>query len=188
MNDITGFPCVGAAGATALILGSIPSVRSLEKHEYYGHPRNAFWPIMAELFGCPAEQPYRDRLAALTGNGIILWDVLRSCRRPGSLDSSIEGQTAVVNDFPGLFQRHDGIRYVFFNGRKAASLFARLVLPGLAAYPGRTCTTLPSTSPAYAAMSFEQKLARWRVIRDVVTAEPAERCGRGSAASARCQR
>ena len=34
-----------------LFLGSFPSIASFEQAFYYAHPRNAFWPIMASIFG-----------------------------------------------------------------------------------------------------------------------------------------
>ncbi len=51
MHRVSGFPPIAAVDARALILGSLPSVASVQAHQYYGHPRNAFWPIMGSLFG-----------------------------------------------------------------------------------------------------------------------------------------
>ena len=34
-----------------LILGSFPSIKSREQHFYYGHPRNRFWGMLADIFG-----------------------------------------------------------------------------------------------------------------------------------------
>jgi len=165
---ITGFAPVVGSDSRILILGSMPSVASLERQQYYGLPRNAFWPIMAGLFGVPADQPYERRLAALVKNRIALWDVIHSCRRPGSLDSSIESDSVEPNDFGHLFRAQPGIVRVFFNGRKAEQMFDRLVKPRCAEAASRDFTTLPSTSPAHAAMSFAEKLERWAVVsRDV---------------------
>ena len=50
MNSISGFPPIANKSAEILILGSMPSETSLLKHQYYGHPGNAFWPIMLSLF------------------------------------------------------------------------------------------------------------------------------------------
>ncbi|MGO9283590.1 MAG: hypothetical protein ACLP75_11505 [Mycobacterium sp.] len=44
-----GFPPVVSDTAELLILGSFPSVRSLAVRQYYGNPRNAFWPITSAL-------------------------------------------------------------------------------------------------------------------------------------------
>ncbi len=148
----------------------MPGQRSLQESQYYAHPRNAFWPIMGELFDAGFDRPYEERLSILTGHRIVLWDVLKSCRRPGSLDASIDDSSITVNDFAGLLHRHPGIRHVFLNGKKAATLFQRLVLPGLAAAGPLSCRPLPSTSPAYAAMPFEQKLERWRAVLEASAA------------------
>jgi len=155
-----------------LILGSMPGVASLTAEEYYALPRNAFWPIMGELFGAGFELAYQDRLEVLTTGRLALWDVLGSCVRPGSLDASIDTDSAAANDFGQLFAEYPTIRQVFFNGRKAAEMYRRHVLANLdpvaAAIP---CDTLPSTSPAHASLSFDRKLAAWSVVRDVVKRE-----------------
>ncbi len=157
-----GFPPVAAPGASVLILGSLPGVRSLEEQRYYAQPQNAFWKIMGELYGAGPEVPYAARLGALTANAVALWDVLASGRRPGSLDSAIDRATAVTNDFAAFFESYPSIGAIFFNGATAAKLYETRVLPRLD--PRRAQIerrTLPSTSPAHARMRFAEKLAHW---------------------------
>ena len=101
-----GLPPIIGDGAQSLILGNMPSVMSLGAQEYYANPRNAFWRITGEIFGFDASAPYDARTAALTAHGIAVWDVLRSCRRVGSLDSAVEPDSMVANDFGQLFERH----------------------------------------------------------------------------------
>jgi len=162
----TGFPPIATAGARVLVLGSMPSVASLAKGEYYGHPRNAFWPIMGRLFGAGPDLPYDVRKRVLCGQGIAVWDVLQECRRAGSLDTAICADSEVPNDFAAFFRAQRGIRVVFFNGQKAELAFQRHVLR-IVADLGRELryVRLPSTSPAHAGRSFEQKLALWRAVR-----------------------
>jgi len=164
MPRIQGFPPLAAPQARILILGSMPSQASLHRQQYYAHPRNAFWPILSALLEIPSER-YEDRAQQAVNRGIAVWDVLRDCIRPGSLDSSIDEKTAVVNDFEGFFQLHPLLSSIYFNGAKAESLFLKRVLPGLdQAYAAIPRTRLPSTSPAHAGMSFEKKLEAWRII------------------------
>jgi TDG/mug DNA glycosylase family protein len=146
-----------------LILGSMPGDRSLLAEQYYAHPRNAFWWIMAHFTGVQQQQPYRQRVDGLTRAGIALWDVMHSCQRSGSLDAAIRAGSIRVNDFAGLFRRHPDIKAVFFNGATAAKAFQRRVLPDLADAPPRF--RLPSTSPAMASLSREQKLQQWLVVQ-----------------------
>ena len=163
----TGFAPVAERHARVLILGSMPGRASLEKGEYYGLPRNAFWPIMGELFGADPGLPYAQRLQIMRRAGIALWDVLQSCERPGSLDSSIDDASAVVNDFDTFFIEHPHIRHVFFNGKKAESVFERRIRPALTGDPqSRSYTVLPSTSPAMAMLDFAEKLRRWSAVRE----------------------
>src|SRR6185312_10020238 len=116
---LQGFPPVVDERARVLILGSFPSAQSLAVNQYYANPRNAFWPITAELFGFDVTAPYHERLAALLSHGVALWDVLRACRRRGSADSAIDPKSLVVNDFGKLFGGHPTITRVYFNGAKA---------------------------------------------------------------------
>lgn len=160
-----GFPPIAAPGIHTLILGSLPSQQSLEKQEYYGNPQNAFWRIMGELFDAGPDVPYPDRTPRLTAHGVGVWDVLRSSVRPGSLDADIDLATATANDFPGFLRRQPSVSRICFNGRKAGELFRRFDC--LADAPTERVIALiplPSTSPAYASMSYQDKLTRWVIV------------------------
>jgi double-stranded uracil-DNA glycosylase len=158
---IVSFPAIATAEARILILGSMPGAASLEANEYYAHPRNAFWPIMAAVFGFDPAVPYRERVAALMAARIAVWDVLKACRRSGSLDSDIEPDSIEVNDFAALFEAHPDITRVCFNGGTAERYFQRFV-PAILTRPDLHYTRLPSTSPAHAAMSLADKAEAWR--------------------------
>lgn len=123
MERIIAFPPVARSDARILILGSMPSVVSLAQGFYYGHPRNAFWRILADTYGAPLPETVAEKTALLEGNGLALWDVLHSCVRAGSLDSAIKDME--VNDFRGLFERCPGIERVLLNGGTAKRVFLR---------------------------------------------------------------
>ena len=160
-----GFPPIADAAARVLVLGSLPGVKSLEMREYYAQPYNAFWRIMGELFDATPALPYPVRLERLRAQGVAVWDVLAAGEREGSLDSAIVGKSIVVNDFNAFFARHRRIRTICFNGNTAAGLYRRKVLPGLEPrWAAIERHALPSTSPAYASLKFEQKLARWGAV------------------------
>ena len=154
---IQGFDPISDPDARILILGSMPGIASLEANQYYGHPRNAFWRIMGDVFGAGLELPYAERTAILKDQGVAVWDVLKLCHREGSLDSNIKDE--VPNDFAGFFVQHPRIERVVLNGGKAAKSFEKYVRPLV---PSLTVTTAPSTSPAFAAMRYEAKLDLWR--------------------------
>ena len=165
MSEARSFPPLVDASATVLILGSMPGTASLAAQQYYAHPRNAFWPIMGELFGARPEWEYARRVAALSRAGIAVWDVLDACVRSGSLDSNIRREGMMANDFRSLLAAHPRISRIYFNGAKAEQLFEDMVLPSLG-NPGLLRRRLPSTSPAHAGMKFADKLASWRCIVD----------------------
>jgi hypoxanthine-DNA glycosylase len=151
-----------------LILGSMPGIASLEAVQYYAHPRNAFWPIMAELFDIDATTDYAQRIAQISQQPVVLWDTLKRCYRPGSLDSAIARDSVEANDIPALLQRHTQIKAVACNGATSANYFRKLVLPELAASCDIELLKMPSTSPANAGMTYAQKLAAWRRLLDYI--------------------
>jgi hypoxanthine-DNA glycosylase len=163
---LTGFPPIAAADARVLVLGSMPSAASLARGQYYGHPQNAFWPIMGQLFGAGPELPYDERKAMLVACRVAVWDVLQSCRRAGSLDTAICRDSEQANDFAAFLHEHRQIGAVFFNGQKAEAAFRRHVLARLSAVKLEFhFERLPSTSPAHAGRALEQKLAAWQAVR-----------------------
>ena len=164
MPHIVGFPPLAAEDARLLILGSMPSRESLRQQRYYAHPRNAFWPILCSLLDI-RDEDYAARTRAVVHRKVAVWDVLKACFREGSLDAAIDDRSIVVNDFAAFFAQHEAVERVFFNGAKAEAVYRRHVLPELDA---RTAAIplqrLPSTSPAHAGMSLDQKTLAWRAI------------------------
>jgi double-stranded uracil-DNA glycosylase len=158
---IHSFAPIARDDARVLILGSVPGVASLRVAEYYAHPRNAFWEIMAELVGTARDLPYAERVAVLQDAGIAVWDVLHSAEREGSLDSAI--QNAAPNDLIGLLRECPEIGLIATNGSFASTEFKRRAWTTLkATREDLRWVQLPSTSPANARMSFNQKLQIWR--------------------------
>ncbi|CAH1387559.1 DNA-deoxyinosine glycosylase [Candidatus Nitrotoga sp. M5] len=158
------FPPIESDNSSILILGTMPGKASLQAQQYYAHPRNAFWKIISEILGVNAENTYEVRTSSIVKARIALWDVLKSCTREGSLDSNIANDTIVLNDIASFFNNHSHIHKVYFNGAKAEILYMRHVQPSL-----RNCSSieyirLPSTSPANAAISYDQKLEAWKAI------------------------
>ena len=141
-----------------LILGTMPSPKSREAGFYYGHPRNRFWPVLAAVFGEEIPMGTADRSAFCLRHHIALWDVLASCRIQGASDSSI--RQAVANPIGELLKKVP-IEAVFTTGQKAFSLYQKLCLPET----GIPAVCLPSTSPANCAMSLEQLIKAYQVIK-----------------------
>ncbi|HAJ72939.1 MAG TPA: DNA-deoxyinosine glycosylase [Methylophilaceae bacterium] len=160
MSAIVSFNPIADQSARTLILGSMPGVLSLKASQYYAHPRNAFWHIMASIYGFDAGMPYAHRVEALKASQVALWDVLHSCIRQGSLDSAIETGSRVPNDFQSFFSDHPNIKLVGFNGNEAEKSFRLFVLPKLSV-TNIEFVRLPSTSPAHT-MHMEKKIEAWR--------------------------
>ena len=169
MTEIYSFAPISSPAARVLILGSMPGKRSLKIQQYYAHPQNTFWRIMATLLDFDAQQPYRARIQHLQESGVALWDVLATCERQSSLDSDIVESSIIANDFAAFFNTHPLIGHIFCNGAKAFESFQRHVRPCSSEKSHKIpLTRLPSTSPAHAAINFQAKLAAWNVVSDFI--------------------
>ena len=161
MAQVHSFAPIVPDHAKLLILGSMPGTASLSATRYYAHPRNDFWPIIERHFGQAEPLDYANRIALLMQNGIALWDVLAHCEREGSLDQAIVSKTEHPNDIPALLVANPDIRHILFNGSAAWQSFQRHL--GKQAPGGLTLHRLPSTSPAHASRTREDKFALWHL-------------------------
>lgn len=151
------FPPLIDNNAKILIIGTMPSVKSLAAEEYYAHPRNAFWKIIATLFNNSADfSDFSEKKACILAHHLALWDNLRFCEREGSLDSNIKNM--IPNDFESLLKKYPHICRLIFNGQKSFQIFKRFHSELLEKYQ---YFVLPSTSPAHASLSFDKKLSLW---------------------------
>ena len=162
-SPILSFPPIAEPQARVLILGTMPGKESLRAVQYYAHPRNAFWKIMGDLVGAGHDLAYDARVHKLNAAKIAVWDVLASCTRESSLDSDIEVDTMIVNDFDAFYRAHPAITEVFFNGA-IAEKFYRLHVQPHHQHRALNYLRLPSTSPAYAGMRYAQKLEAWSAV------------------------
>ena len=156
---IHSFPPVIDDGCRVLILGSMPSVVSLKRQQYYGHKQNYFWPMMFTILEEPYSDDFAEKKRMLLRHHIALWDVLASCEREGSLDSNITDEEP--NDIRTLLQDYPSIQYLMFNGGKAFQSFKKY-FPDL--LEQLAWKQMPSTSPAHT-MKREEKLRQWQMVR-----------------------
>ena len=152
---LQGLPPVLARHTRCIVLGSFPGAASLAAQQYYGHPRNHFWPLLGAIWQIDLPTwPYHERLAEVRRRGLGIWDAYASCHREGSLDAAIEA--AEPNDFARLLRRAPGLALALHNGGESARAAKALQALGL------TTMQLPSSSPANASWSFARKLEVWR--------------------------
>ncbi len=151
------FPAVVDSKSRILILGSVPSIKSVENNFYYMHPKNRFWKVLSAIFGVDLYSATVDeRISFLHENKIALYDSVEECDIEASKDSAISN--VVPADIPSLVAKSE-ISHIFCNGK--ASLYYLL-----SAYPEyeSITTLLPSTSPANAQFSLEKLIEAWKVI------------------------
>jgi len=149
------FAPLAADDIEILILGSMPGDASLAKGEYYAHPRNRFWKIMATITNEPLPITYEDKKALLKRHQMGLWDVAETANRKGSLDADIFDE--VPNDIDNFVRKHKCLKIICFNGKKAMNLYLKFFTKN----PDLTYFSLPSTSPANAGISFEEICKQW---------------------------
>ena len=162
-QDLVCLPPIAKPDARVLILGTMPGAKSLQQQEYYANPGNAFWSIMARLFGISRRDSYAARCTQLTARSVALWDVLSHCSRRGSADSTICNPHA--NNFAEFYAAYPHIKQVFFASAAAEMYYMKLVIR-LDYFPNNFLR-LPSPSGAYARL-VEWKIARWQVVKNAV--------------------
>lgn len=116
---LKGFAPIVSKTPKALIVGSMPSVVSLSKQEYYGYAQNRFWMILAAYYQADI-QSYEAKCTIIRQHHLALWDVIAYCEREGSLDSAI--RKVIPNDLHAFCQRYPKIQVILCNGSKAAQL------------------------------------------------------------------
>ena len=136
-----------------LMLGTFPSVKSMEVCFFYGHPQNRFWRVMARICNSKTPESIEEKTNLILSNNFALWDVIHSCEIEGSSDSSIKN--VVPNDI-GIILKETQVDRIFVNGKKAESLYKKYIEKNI----GIKAIYLPSTSPANASWS-EDKLAEF---------------------------
>lgn len=146
-----------------LIVGSMPGKQSLDKQQYYGNPRNHFWPIIGMLFHVAIPEQYEQRIQLLRQHKIGLWDAIQSCERKGSLDATIKNE--VPNNFEQLFFEYPQIELVLFNGGKSFDVFKKKI--GLSVLGMKEYEKMPSTSPIPGKniKSFDEKVDMWQIMK-----------------------
>jgi TDG/mug DNA glycosylase family protein len=155
VSRVFSFPPLVNDGSQVLILGTLPGVESLRLKQYYAHQGNKFWQLIYNLFSCDPDKNYSTRCDFILSRKLSLWDVYIWGERSGSADSKIVA--GEPNDIAGLLTKYPNIKRILLNGHTAENKyrrhFANLSIPA---------DYVPSTSPAFAAMSFNEKLAAWK--------------------------
>ena len=161
MNNCKSFKPSIDDNSQVLVLGSMPGVKSLEEQQYYAHPQNRFWKVMASICNEPklSEFNYDLKLKTLLKYNIALWDTRKSCKRNGSLDSDIQNETP--NDIRKLLKKYPNIKTICLNGNKSYSAFKKYFPDLLDKY---TCYKMPSTSPANARYNLNTLIKEWTII------------------------
>lgn len=153
----TGFPLIMRPDARLLIMGSFPGEASLTAQHYYAHPRNQFWRLLSGVLDDDlASLDYAARLVKLARHRIGLWNAIIACEREGSLDSSI--RRPQLANFSVLASGFPDLKTIAFNGKTSGKFAPQFEITRFRA------VVLPSSSPANAQMSFDEKLVKWRAL------------------------
>lgn len=163
-QKLLSFNPVLPATPKVLIVGSMPSKKSLEQRQYYGHPRNHFWPIIYELFNEERVDDYMDKIALIKRHGIALWDTIGACYREGSLDTNILDEEP--NDIVGLLRKHPTIKLIACNGTKSFQTFNKYVAFDQTMNIDVIKLSSSSPIPGRYTKTFVEKVEEWKQILD----------------------
>lgn len=163
MTNCESFYPIVDANSKVLILGSMPGIKSLNEQQYYAHPQNRFWKLMGQICNIDNLQDlsYKNKLQILLNNKFALWDVIKFCKRKGSLDSNIQNE--VPNDIEALLNKYKNIQIICLNGNKAYMALKKHFPKLLEKYK---CYKMPSTSPANARYNLEKLYNEWSKFKD----------------------
>ena len=153
-----------AEGSRILLLGSMPSVRSLESGFYYMHRQNRMWQILSSFVPFEVDDSVKSRMKAADYLHLSFSDVIASCVRQGSLDSAIRDYK--INDINAITDHNKSIVRIITAGSKAQSLFKKHIVLNRRDIE---VLHLPSTSPANTRFSLESLKAIYKeaiVIHD----------------------
>jgi hypoxanthine-DNA glycosylase len=142
-----------------LVLGSVPSVKSVENGFYYGNPFNRFWKIMSLLCNHDlTNASNEEKTEILLNNNIALYDVVYACDIVDSNDDKISN--IEVSDIEGIINNSQ-INHIFLNGNISYQIFKKY-FPHLI----NISSKLPSTSPRNARYNINTLYQEWKVIQD----------------------
>ena len=142
-----------------LILGSLPSDKSIVSNEYYGNKTNQFWDILSLIFENKKIefQNYNEKMHFLDNNHIALWDVYCLAERKGSLDDYIKN--GKYNNLKKLIEQYSNIKSILVNGKKAEKEFIKYMKLKHVNYSYKY---VPSSSSANTRYSLLEKVEYWK--------------------------
>lgn len=142
-----------------LILGSLPSDKSIEKNEYYGNKTNQFWSIVSICFDGKKINfnNYEEKISYLHKHHIALWDIYSRANRKGSLDSNIKN--GKLNDIIGLLELYPNITKIVTNGRASQKGLEKYFKINNFSF---LYEYVPSSSSLNASFSLEEKINMWK--------------------------
>lgn len=158
INFKTSFPPISNSETEVLILGTLPGDKSLELGEYFAHPRNRFWKIIAAITKNPLPKDYLQKRDLLYNTRIGVWNVLHKANRKGTLDSAIQNE--VPNNIPGFIAEHTKLKVIAFDGIKAEALYDK----HFTRRRDIKYILLPACSPANARFNLKALCDRWEEI------------------------
>ncbi len=143
-----------------ILLGSLPSPKSISFGFFYGSPRNIFWKTLSKALG--QKEPKKNiasRKRFVLKNHMAIWLTIKEADIIGSKDSTIKNP--IFNDFSKIVL-NSKIKYFFAEGKKSYLYFNNNISNKV----GSKAIYLPSTSPANCAMQKKPIfMERWSLLK-----------------------
>lgn len=145
--------------STILILGSLPSDKSIKLNEYYASSNNQFWKIITSIFDKNEQdlKNYNEKLAFLHENHIALWDVYSSASRENSTDTNIKN--GEYNNLKDFLSKYTNITKILLNGKASQTAFEKYMKRNDINYD---YVYVPSTSGVNTKYTLNEKILYWK--------------------------
>ena len=153
---VYGFDADIRQNSKVLILGTLPSPKSLSHQKYFDNPTNKFWSILFLACGKTNEDSTSDdaRARLLDEYSIAIWDVLESAIRETARDADLYDE--LPNNLPQLLANHSNLKLLLFHSNSAYKYFHRF-------FKNTTIPYIRVSSPSgLNRMGIEEKVAEWR--------------------------
>lgn len=145
-----------------LLLGGFTAVAKDDYDWYYGSNRSQFWKIFEKVYGIKITTT-RQKKDLFRRLGIAIADTILACERSlgNSSDANLENIEYNIHGISEIL-KNNSIKSILFTSRFAEKIYLKNHKHLIFMYPMIKMYTLPSPSPRYARMSFDEKVIVYR--------------------------
>jgi TDG/mug DNA glycosylase family protein len=146
-----------------LILGTFPSIKSIENSFYYSHPKNQFWDILNIVFNDKKPVNIEEKIKFLKKHKIALWDSICECKRKNGNSRDDNLEILAPCDIESLLIKYPNIKKIAVTSRTAEKVIKKYFKNSSFSIL-HSPLYLPSPSPLNARINLEKKAKIWKKL------------------------